>query len=132
MGFRFEFDPDNKILLARFEGRLTDELLAEFYRAIRRYSTSTDASSGIWDFSAVTEFAISSVLIRELARQAPAMPDATTRPRFIVVSETHAFGLARMFQITGETTRPLLSVVRTLDQALAALGAKSPHFEPLD
>jgi len=132
MGFRFEFDPENKILLARFEGKLTDELLAGFYRAARKYSTATDARAGITDFSAVTEFAISSAIINQLARQEPAMPDATTRPRFIVVPKTHAFGLARMFQIIGETTRPLLSVVHSLDEALAALGAKSSHFEPLD
>jgi hypothetical protein len=98
MGFRFEFDPENKILLARFEGKLTDELLAEFYQVARKYSTATDARAGITDFSAVTEFAISSAVIRQLARQEPAMPDATTRPRIIVVPQTHAFGLARSFR----------------------------------
>jgi len=35
MGFRFEFDPVNKILLALSEGRLTDETLGELYVAIR-------------------------------------------------------------------------------------------------
>jgi hypothetical protein len=132
MGFRFEFDSVNKILLARFEGRLTDEATVEFYRAIGRYSTATDASAGIWDFSSVTEFAISSEFVRQLAEQEPAMPNATTRPRIMVVPATVGFGLARMFQITGERTRPLLKVVHTLDKALAALGVKSPHFEPLD
>jgi hypothetical protein len=43
MAFRFEFDSVNKILLGRFEGKLTDESLAEFLRAIREYSTATDA-----------------------------------------------------------------------------------------
>jgi hypothetical protein len=37
-----------------------------------------------------------------------------------------------MFQIAGESTRPLLQVVRTVDEALTALGAQSPHFEPLE
>src|SRR5580700_9643783 len=107
MGFRFEFDPGNKILLARFEGRLTDESVEESYRAIRRYSTATDASAGIWDYSSVTEFAMSSALIRQLADEEPAMPNATTRPRIIVVPATAGFGLARMFQIMGEQKRPL-------------------------
>ena len=132
MGFRFEFDSLNKLLLARFEGRLTDEAGIEFYRAIRRYSTATDASAGIWDYSSVTEFAISSGFIRQLAEQEPAMPNATMRPRIMVAPATVGFGLARMFQLMGERTRPLLKVVHTLDEALAALGIQSPHFEPLD
>jgi hypothetical protein len=37
-----------------------------------------------------------------------------------------------MFQIMGEHSRPLLKVVRTMDEALAALGVKSLHFEPLE
>jgi hypothetical protein len=56
MAFRFEFDPLNKILLGRFEGRLTNESAAEFYGAVRKFVTMTDASAGIWDLSSVTEF----------------------------------------------------------------------------
>jgi hypothetical protein len=37
-----------------------------------------------------------------------------------------------MFQIVGEKDRPLLQVVRTLDDALVALAVQSPHFEPLE
>src|ERR1700732_944127 len=108
MAFRFEFDSENKILLARFEGRLTDESLATFLRAIREYSTATDASAGIGDYSAVTEFAVSSGFIRQVAEQEPAMPDARRRPRIIIAPATVGFGLARMFQIMGERKNPLL------------------------
>jgi len=38
----------------------------------------------------------------------------------------------RMFQIAGESARPGLHVVRTVDEALTALGAQSPRFEPLE
>jgi hypothetical protein len=132
MGFRFEFDPVDRILLLRLEGRLTDELLAECYEAVRRYSTATDALAGIWDLSSVTEFAVSSEFIRHLADQEPAMPDATRRPRIICVAGTIGFGLARMFQLMGEPTRPLLKVVHNLDEALTTLGIQSPRFEPLE
>jgi hypothetical protein len=132
MGFRFEFDPVHRILLMRLEGRLTDELLGACYEAIRRYSTATDAQIGIWDLSSVTEFAVSSEFIGQLANQEPAMPDATRRPRVICVAGTVGFGLARMFQIMGEPTRPLLKVVHNLDEALEALGVQSPHFAPLE
>jgi hypothetical protein len=132
VGFRFEFDPVNKALLMRVDGRIEDESLAECYRAIRQYSTSTDASVAILDFSAVTEFAPSTAFVRMLAKQEPAMPDAFHRRRIIVAPAPVAFGLARLFQIVGESTRPLLEVVRTLDDALTALGIQSAHFEPLD
>jgi len=131
MGYRFEFDPVNKILLLRLDGRQTEESLAACYRAIREYSTATDANAGIWDFSSITEFAVSGEFIRQLARQEPAMPDATRRPRILVIPRTAVFGLGRMFQIAGEHSRPLLQVVRTMDEAFAALGVQSPHFEPL-
>jgi hypothetical protein len=130
--FRFEFDSANRILLARFEGWFTDELVAEAYRTVRKYSILTDARAGIWDMSAVTEFAVSSQFIRDLANQEPAMPDAFNRPRVIVAPTPAGFGLARMFQIAGEHKRPLLKVVHTIDEALTVVHAQSPHFEPLD
>jgi hypothetical protein len=132
MAFRFEFDSANRILLLRFEGPLTNESLVEAYKAIRKYSTATDAKAGIWDFSSVTEITVASEVVRALAKQEPAMPGATILPRFIVAPATHVFGIARMFQLVGERTRPLLTVVRGMDEALTALGVQSPHFEPLE
>jgi hypothetical protein len=132
MAFRFEFDPLNKILLGRFEGRLTNESAAEFYDAIRKYSTLTDASAGLWDLSSVTEFAVTSEFIRGVAESQPAMPNADKRPRIIVAAAAVGFGLMRMLQIVGEEKRPLLQVVHTLDEALAELGVQSPRFEPLE
>ena len=83
------------------------------------------------DCSLVTEFDVSADLIRQLANQEPVLSDPT-RPRFIVASKALVFGLARMFQIMGEHSRPLLRVVRTMDETLVALGVKSLHFEPLE
>jgi hypothetical protein len=131
MGLRFRLDPVNRILLVQADGQLTDESLRELYRLSGKHATATDPSAAIVDFSAVTEFAVSSHVFRELARQQPLMQDAS-RPRFIVAPQTHAFGLMRMFQLTGDATRPKLQVVRSLDEALAALGITLPHFEPLD
>jgi hypothetical protein len=132
MGFWFEFDPGNKVLLVRVEGRLTDELLGETQGAIRRYSIATDASAGIFDFTSVTEVAISTEFVRELAKQEPAMIDATRRRRIIVAPTPVTYGLARMFQMQGERTRPLLEVVRSMEEALAALGIESTHFAALE
>jgi hypothetical protein len=132
MALRFEFDHGNKILLLRFEGRFTEESAQEVYREIRKYSTATDPSAGILDLSSVTEFAISSDFLRFMATLDPAMPDATSRPRVVVVPKTEGFGLFRMFGIMGERTNPLHRVVHTMDEALAELGVQAPHFEPME
>lgn len=131
-GFRFEFDTGNRILLMRFEDtRLTDESLAEVYAANRQYAIATDAHAGIADFSAVMYVDLSAAFIRQLARQEPSMLRATERARIVVFKDEVGFGMARMFQMLGESTRPLFLVVRSLDEALEALGAESAHFEPL-
>ncbi|MFZ0999127.1 MAG: hypothetical protein WAO17_13070 [Candidatus Sulfotelmatobacter sp.] len=132
MDFRFELDPGNKVLLVRVSGRLTDELLAEIYRAVRAHSSTIDVRVGIVDFSSVSDWALSSEFLRELAKREPAMADAARRRLILVAPAAVGFGLARMFQMLGESTRPLLEVMRTLDEALAALGAQSAQFEPLE
>lgn len=132
MEYRFEFDAENKILLMRVEGRLTDESLAALYREALARWAAIDPSAGISDYSTVTEWAVSAALIRKLADYDPVETDTMRRPRIIVAPATVGFGLSRMFQIVGEARRPHLTVVRTLDEAFAALGVQSPHFQPLE
>jgi hypothetical protein len=132
MPYRAEFDPANGILLMRVEGRITEESLTQIYQAVHTYSIATDARAGIWDWSSTTEVAVSAEFIRQLARQGPAMPDATNCPSIIVAPTMLTFGISRMFQSLGGSTRPLQKVVHTMDEALAELGVQSPHFEPLD
>ncbi len=131
MGFQFEFEPVHKILLARFEGRLTDKSLGEFYRAGLKHWAATDARAAITDYTSA-EWAVSAEFVRELANQEPAVTEPTQRPRIVVASSTVGFGLARMFQIVGERKRPRLQVVRTMEKAFEALGIESPHFQPLE
>jgi hypothetical protein len=131
--YRFEFDSENKVQLMRFEEkRATDELLVEVYAAIRRYAIATDADAGIADFSSVTQIDVSSEVIRHLAKQEPAMPHPTERPRIAVCRNDKGFNLLLMFQTLGKATRPLHLVVRTLDEALKALAVQSPKFELWD
>ena len=131
MGYHFEYDPVNKILLGTFEGELTDESAAEFYEAVRRYAHATNPNAGIWDLSFATANAVSSDFVRNLARREPAMPDADKRPRFLVAPATAAYGLLRMFELSGGSRRPMLRVVHTVSEALSALGVASPQFERL-
>ena len=83
MGYRFEFDPLNKILLLRFEGRLTEELVAEVYQAAQEYWATTDAKMGIADFSKVTEVAVSTGFLRQFANREP-VGDSAKYPRVVI------------------------------------------------
>lgn len=130
MAFRVEFEPVQKVLLVRFEGRVTEELIAECYRSTPRYSTATGARAHILDFSSATELTLSSNFLHALALE-PILSVGPLRHCFIIAPTAYEFGLARMFQMEGEHTRPLLEVVHTMNEALAALGIHSSHFESL-
>ena len=60
------------------------------------------------------------------------MPDATRRPRFIVAPAMLGFSVSRLVEIASEHRNPLLKIVLSMDEALAALGVQSPHFEPIE
>lgn len=94
-----------------------------------RYWTATQPTAVIVDCSSVTQ-TVSSEHIRGLARTKP-MPESIGRLRIIVAPTTVQYGLARMFEIVSVDERPL-TVVHTIDEALAILGVKSPDFEPLE
>jgi hypothetical protein len=130
MPYYFEFDPKNRILRGRFEGPLTDELLKEYYGVAGGYFERTGARAGITDLSAVTSFEVSPQTIRELASAPPAILDREF-PRFIVAPSPPIFGMARMFELGGQDTRPNLHVVRTMKEVCVILGVTDPKFELL-
>jgi hypothetical protein len=131
MTYQFEFNPENKILLLRFEGQLTDKLTRHLYWEVRKYSTATDASAAIFDLSAVTQFDVSPELIRELVNRDPAMPDPTRRPRCLVAPPGIGLAISRLCEVAVEPRSPLFKIVLSLDEAFAALSVQSPRFEPL-
>jgi hypothetical protein len=128
---RFEFDGTNKILLACFEGRLTDELAVTGYEEMRKRAIQTDPCVTVAEMSSVIDFAVQPFIIRALSRRASVLPDPRKK-RFIVVPTIASFGLARMFQIAGEPERPHIEIVKTLGEVWAALGVERPRFEPLE
>ena len=84
MAFRFEFDPVHKILLARFEGPLTNESAEQYHDALGKNWRATGARAGIWDLTGVADFAVAADFLRNLAKRKPITPGLTDHPRFIV------------------------------------------------
>jgi len=130
MAYSFEFDSPSGTLLAKFDGRMTNEVLSEFYRVTTpRLATNAKIRGWIVDFSSVSSFEVTPEMIRSLAWAPPADPDPS-RIRVIVAPAPNVFGLSRMFASHGGDTRPNLHVVRALEHAYAILGISEPRFEP--
>jgi len=131
MPFRSEFDSLNKILMFRFDGRLTDAVMQEYYRvAAPGVIASIQFRASIVDFTDVNSFEVTPDLLRTLAWSKPIDTEAG-RPRIVVAPSEIAYGLARLFASHGEETRPSLRIVRNLGQAFVALGVTNCEFTPL-
>jgi hypothetical protein len=124
-----EFDAKNNILRGTLEGAMTGAKLLEFYAAASEYMASHPPCRGILDLSRVTDFEVSGDAIRQVAAAAPAFPSG--QMRIMVIPQTFIYGLARMFQILTESTRPELQVVRTMEEAYGLLQVDSPDFRPI-
>ncbi len=85
-------------------------------------------NAGILDMSAVTSVDISPQIVRKLANSPPTILDPAT-PRFIVAVSPRLFGLARMFELQGQETRPNLHVVRSAKEVWVILGVEEPQFD---
>jgi hypothetical protein len=123
MAFVFDFDPTHQILRSTFSGRVSDEDLLNHQRVGLLLVTSLDPRFAIIDLSAADPFDVTSDGMRRLAKLPPAMPKMD-RPRVVIAPSDLAFGMARIFEVEGEATRPNLHVVRSVKEAWAILGVK--------
>lgn len=130
MPYNFDFDLANGILRCRLEGRVTDEVLKDFFRAGAAAAKRTHPAAGVIDLSGVTSFDASSRTVRELSQVPPVIADSDLR-RVVIAPSAEAFGMMRMFELEGEELRPNIHVVRSEAQAWAILGVENPRFEPL-
>ena len=127
MPYQIDFDAANRILRARFIGRVTDDDLRDMYRFGQDNVARLDPLSGITDFSEVTAVAFSPQTMRDIAHTKPIMPDRT-RPVIFVAPTPDLFGMARMFELESADARPNLRVVHTADEAYQILNVRDPKF----
>ncbi len=128
MPYFFEFDPVNRILQSRFEGRVTDDELRAYCRDFTARITLTDPRAAITDLSPVASFEVSRQTIIDLAA---VRPDVQGRDplRIIIATSPHVFGMARMFEMEGRSAHPNVLVVHTREEASAILAVKEPEVE---
>jgi hypothetical protein len=131
MAFSFDFDLTNGILRCRLSGRVTDEVLLDFFRAGAEHALRTHPKTGIVDLSEVTSFEASTRTIEHLAVSRPVLSDPRL-VRIVIAPSLEIYGMMRMFEIESEEVRPNLHVVHTEQEAWEILGAHNPKFEPLE
>jgi len=128
--FQFEFDRQSKILHGKFNGQLTSASIRDYCLTAASLWDATDFRGSAIDLSGVTSIDVTPDAIRELAAASPTDP-VVSRPRVIVASNSQAFAVARMFQMTGRPTRPNLHVVENSREVFPLLGVTITRFQPL-
>ncbi len=129
MGFRFEFDSVNKILLINMEGEISDSIIRRLDGAVRKHA-SRKPDVQIVDCSGITKFAMSPDFVRRLGQRKP--PAYALQARRLIIAPTPvSFGLARMYQMAGEPQHSDVTIVRSMKEALGELGIEQVRFEPL-
>ena len=124
--FYIEYDAGSRVLAVRVTGPFTDTAMRRCYDAVADAVGRREVRAAFLDLSAAGEFNLSADAVRGMSKLAPLVPDPL--PKFIVATEDHVFGMARMFQITSRG-RDSLQIVRTPQEVYSSLGLKTPAFE---
>ncbi len=122
-----QYERRRHILLIRFEGVVTDEVLLEGYRRVRRWFDLHGLCGNISEFTAVTDFNITGSSIRFLASNSPLVPEGFVR--IIVAPRDDVYGMARMFEMQGSAMGNRVDIVRDFQDALKLAGLDQPEFE---
>jgi hypothetical protein len=129
LGYSFEFDVTNNVILWALNGDVTaDDLVTGLVVAAKLLPTLPPCR-GIIDFSSAVSLDVPSDVMRSLARTPSILSPRSAR--VIVAPSAYVYGMARMFGIVSEDLRPNLHVVKTMAEAYAVLNLKCPTFRAL-
>lgn len=129
MPIEIEFDDGLKLLRGTYSGVLDDALLIYGTQTLVKFANQLHPRHVITDLSPAS-FKVGAETVRQLASRP--LPSLRGIVRVIVAASDLAFGMARMFEITGAETRGKMHVVRTMQQAYDLLEIKGePNFKKL-
>jgi hypothetical protein len=126
MGYALHFDRENEVLLVAIDGELTRDSYLAAYDGIVAFMRSHGPCSAIVDFTRVDRFDLSADFAREIATMRPAIPPG--KQRVVIAPQAVVYGTARMVAALRAGRGAEMTVVRSLTEALAALGLSKPSF----
>ena len=129
MKFFFDFDDSNNIMRCCWQGVITEDTMFEMYSEAEEVMASRPPCRGIDDFSEVTRFEVSAETLRTLASMPSILGPESLH--VIIAPTNQVYGMARMYEILSEQSRPNLHVVRTVQEAKVLLGITSMRFRRL-
>lgn len=118
-------DREKRLVYSSFYGEVIDDDLLRLFSTIPSHPDFDPSFSEIEDFRKVTKVSISTLVVKTISRKERVF-DAEAK-QAIIAPRNHMFGMARMFQILAEETRPNMAVVRTMAEACEFLGIYLPE-----
>jgi hypothetical protein len=120
-----KIDVEKRLVHSALSGHTDDQEFLQQRFIIKSHPDFDPSFSEIVDFTGVTGGEISNAAIRNQAeRETIYQP---TSKHVVVCPMDLCFGLARMFQVYAEHSRPNFTVVRSLSEAYVELGLKPPQ-----
>ena len=120
MHYQIDLDPTHSVIRLKItEEMMSLECAEEVYRHLRLLTAHGGPYAAIYDLSIVKGTTIPIDVVRGLARRAPSIPTGTGRPIVVVGQFPFIYGLARLFQMCGESVGSEFDVVHTMQEAYA-------------
>jgi hypothetical protein len=129
MGVFLSLDELHRVLFVRFEGVVTDIVLLERFEQVREWFRIHGPVATISDFSDVSSFEVTAAGVEHLASSAPLVPDEYLR--IVVAPQDESYGMSRMFEMMGSTTRNRVDIARTRTEAYKIAGIENPQPHPI-
>jgi hypothetical protein len=116
--------PEHDLLVSRFQGVLTDELLISYYQKLFSLGEGSSSFSELVDFRCVERTEVSSYALSVIAEGISAAYESITSVMkcAVVAPSDLSYGLSRMYQLGSSPPNVRLQVFRTFDSALSWLG----------
>lgn len=130
MGAFLSIDAGKRILLIRFEGVVTDEVLLEGYRQVRLWFTENGYCGNVSDFSNVSSFEVTGRAVALLASKPPLVPERFVR--ILVAPQDEVYGLSRMFDTMGSETGNRVDIVRSIEEAYRLVNICEADFNAVE
>jgi len=127
MDYQVDLDPTHTVIrLAVTAEIVTLELAEDIYRHLSEVGSSGGPYAAIYDLSAAKHTTMLTETVRGFARRRPSIPIG--RKQVVVGKEPHIFGLARLFEISGDCDDEQFEVVHSLEEAYDIVGARPEDF----